>query len=76
MFRILDLFPSSGQFREISTQLTEKVPTMVHHIQRRCVCGLSPSSGILNYYKTERLGNWIYFRFQEKRGRLLLCWVL
>jgi hypothetical protein len=37
--------------------------------------GFLPSCGILNNYKTQRSGNWIYFVLQVSGGRHLICWV-
>jgi hypothetical protein len=46
-----------------------RVLTMVCNTQNHWVCGLYPSSGILNFR------NWICFRLQMRGRRHLLCWV-
>jgi hypothetical protein len=48
---------------------------MAYNTQTHWVCGLCPLSGIVNNYKMQHFGNWIYFHLQVKGGRHLLCWV-
>jgi hypothetical protein len=48
-----------------------------YNTKNHWVSGLCPLSGILSTsnYRTQRFGNWIYFRLQVRGERHLLCWV-
>jgi hypothetical protein len=54
------LTPSSGAEYKIWRNCTST--------ENHWVCGLCPSSGILNKLKTQRFGNWICFRPQVREG--------
>jgi hypothetical protein len=42
-------------------------------VQNHLIYRLSTWSGILNNWKTQHFGNWIYVHLQERGGRLELC---
>jgi hypothetical protein len=49
--------------------------TIVYNTENHCVSALYTLPGILNGYKTQSFGNYIYFYLQVGEGINILCWV-
>jgi hypothetical protein len=64
-----------GQWHNLYTKHKNPHMETKWDIQNHCVCGLCPSSRILNDQETEHFKNWICFHLQIRGGTHLLCWV-